>query len=162
MSKTLRWILGIVGVLAAVAILGSVIGGKPDVTPAGTTIENVTQTPNTSVSPAPAKETAKAVKMTLSQEQAFHKAEDYLRFMAFSRQQLIGQLEFDKFSRKDAVFAVDHVEVNWNDQAAKKAENYLQLSHYSKPGLVNQLIVGDHFTKAQATHGADEAYNSAG
>ena len=64
--------------------------------------------------------------MTKSQEQAVKSAESYLEFQAFSKAGLIRQLSSDAgegFSKADAVYAVNHIEVNWNEQAVKSAES---------------------------------------
>lgn len=101
--------------------------------------------------PAPAKET-----QTASQRQAVKKAKSYLEYSAFSRVGLVKQLEFEGFSSADAKYAVDHIEVDWNEQAAKKAKSYLEYSAFSRPSLIAQLEF-DGFTPAQAEYGADAA-----
>lgn len=93
--------------------------------------------------------------MTTSQKNAVRKAEQYLRTSAFSRDGLISQLEFEQFSTEDATFAVDHIEVDWNEQAAKKAKQYLDISAFSRDGLINQLEF-DKFTTEQATYGVEQ------
>lgn len=98
--------------------------------------------------------------MTKSQEQAIGSAESYLELTAFSRKGLIRQLSSSPvgFSKADATFAVDHIEVDWNEQAAKSAKSYLELTNFSRAGLIQQLssdAVG--FTKAQAVYGVNKA-----
>jgi hypothetical protein len=88
----------------------------------------------------------------ISQQNAVRKAEIYLSYAAFSRKGLIDQLEYDNFSTEDAIFAVDHVTVDWNEQAAKKAKIYLSYSAFSRGGLIDQLEY-DGFTPAQAAYG---------
>jgi Host cell surface-exposed lipoprotein len=88
----------------------------------------------------------------VSQQNAVSKAKDYLGYDAFSRQGLIKQLEYDKFSTDDATYAVDNITVDWNQQAAKKAKDYLGYDSFSHGGLVNQLEY-DGFTPAQAEYG---------
>src|SRR5690554_3334046 len=61
--------------------------------------------PEPEIEPAPAE--------TVSQRNAVRKAEEYLRFMAFSKQGLIEQLEFEGFSTEDATYAVDQIDVDW-------------------------------------------------
>jgi len=95
-----------------------------------------------------------APSLTVSQENAIGSAEDYLNFSAFSRSGLIEQLEFEGYSKKDATFAVDNVEVNWNEQAAKSAEQYLDFSNFSRSGLIEQLEF-EGFTSKQAIYGAE-------
>ena len=96
---------------------------------------------------------------TLSQQNALKSAEQYLQTSAFSEAGLIEQLSSEdgsKFPHADAVFAVEHLHVNWNEQAVKAAEEYLKTSSFSCPGLVEQLDSedGSKFTVAQAEYGA--------
>lgn len=95
--------------------------------------------------------------LTSAQENAIRKAKDYLRFTAFSREGLIDQLVFERFSRKVATFAVDHIRVSWRNQAYKKAQSYLDLTAFSLEGLIDQLEF-DGFTHSQAVYGARRAY----
>jgi hypothetical protein len=92
--------------------------------------------------------------LTMGQQQAVGKGEDYLGFTAFSRKGLIDQLVFDGFSQRDAEFAVDYIAPDWNEQAAKKAQDYLDMTSFSRQGLIDQLMF-DGFTKTQAEYGAD-------
>jgi hypothetical protein len=90
----------------------------------------------------------------VSQQQAVRKAEDYLDYTAFSRSGLINQLvEFEGFSTQDATFAVDSLNVDWNEQAVKKAKDYLDYTAFSRSGLINQLVEFEGFTPAQAAYG---------
>lgn len=92
--------------------------------------------------------------MTVSQENAVRSAQDYLDYSAFSRAGLIEQLEFEEFSTSDATFAVDYLEVNWNEQAAKAAADYLDYSAFSRQGLIDQLIY-EGYTQKQAEYGVN-------
>ena len=66
----------------------------------------------------------------------------------------------EDFSKADAIYAVDHVDVNWNEQAAKAAKSYLETGSFSRNGLIQQLSssYGDGFTHAQAVYGVNKAY----
>ncbi|OBI88651.1 hypothetical protein A9X01_14710 [Mycobacterium asiaticum] len=98
---------------------------------------------------------------TPAQDNAIAKAKSYLAYTGFSKQGLIKQLEYDKFSTADATFAVEQIEatggVDWNEQAVKKAKSYLSYSSFSKDGLINQLEY-DGFTPSEAEYGANVAY----
>lgn len=112
--------------------------------------------------PKPAPKAAPKPTMTRSQEEAIGAARDYLEFQAFSRYGLIHQLSSEYgsgFSKKDATFAVDHLDVNWNKQAAKAAEDYLEFQHFSRAGLIHQLEskFGSGFTHSQAVYGVNKA-----
>jgi hypothetical protein len=93
---------------------------------------------------------------TAGQENAIAKAEMYLDTQAFSRTGLIGQLEFEGFSTKDATFGVDQLKINWNEQAAAKAEQYLDTQPFSRDGLIGQLKF-EGFSPEQAAYGVKQA-----
>lgn len=94
-------------------------------------------------------------KMTKSQEQAVESAKNYLDFSSFSKKGLIRQLEFEKFSKEDATFAVSQLKVDWKKQAVKSAEDYLDTGTFSRGSLIDQLKF-DGFTTEQAEFAADE------
>lgn len=99
---------------------------------------------------------------TAGQRNAKRSAENYLSFAGFSRDGLIQQLSSDAgdgYSVEDATYAVDALNVDWNEQAYKAAKNYLSISGFSRDGLIEQLSspAGDKFTVEQATYGADKA-----
>jgi len=89
---------------------------------------------------------------SVTRQNAIESAESYLSFSAFSRSGLIDQLEFEGYSNSDATYAVDSLDVNWNEQAAKSAESYLELSSFSRSGLIDQLVF-EGFTRSQAEYG---------
>ncbi|GAB3267655.1 Ltp family lipoprotein [Arthrobacter pigmenti] len=98
---------------------------------------------------------AKAEAGTVSQQNALRAAENYLDFTAFSRTGLIDQLVFEEYSAEDATWAVDRVNVDWNEQAAKAAANYLDFTSFSRQGLIDQLIF-EGYTPAQAQYGVSQ------
>lgn len=154
--KKKHTVRNVVLTVLAVIVVGSIIGAV-----------NGTKTtdPNTSVvagpsSPKPndsGKTSADKPEVTKGQEQALRKAESYLDLSAFSKKGLADQLEYEGFSKADAEWAVDHVDVDWNEQAVKKALSYLEHSAFSESELADQLEY-EGFTAKQAKHGASEAY----
>jgi Host cell surface-exposed lipoprotein/Glucodextranase, domain B len=105
-----------------------------------------------------AKEIAEA---TPSQQNALQKARSYLESESFSEAGLIEQLSSEageKFPHADAVWAVEHLHVNWNEQALKKAKSYLESQSFSCEGLVQQLSseAGEKFTASQAEYAAHQ------
>ena len=92
-------------------------------------------------------------KLTTGQKNVLKASDNYLSFTAFSYTGLIKQLEFEKYSHEDAVFAADNCGADWNEQAAKSAKNYLDLSAFSKDSLIQQLEF-EGYTNAQAAYGA--------
>ncbi|MFC9352823.1 Ltp family lipoprotein [Arthrobacter sp. NPDC057013] len=93
---------------------------------------------------------------TVGQKNAQRAAESYLETSPFSRSGLIKQLEFEKFSKADATWAVDHIKVNWKEQAAKAAKSYLEMQGFSRGGLIQQLTF-EGYTAAEAEYGVTQA-----
>ena len=90
--------------------------------------------------------------LTIGQKNAIAQAESYLAFTAFSRSGLIEQLEFEGYDTADAEFAVDYIEVDWNEQAAKQAQSYIDMTSFSRQGLIDQLVF-EGYTPEQAEFG---------
>lgn len=88
----------------------------------------------------------------LGQNEALEQAESYLDHMAFSRQGLIEQLQYEGYTLEEAVYAVDHCGADWNEQAAQKAASYLEHSSFSRQGLIDQLMY-EGFTSSEAEYG---------
>lgn len=91
---------------------------------------------------------------TTGQKNALKSAKQYMNYSAFSYQGLIEQLEYEKYSHEDAVYAVNNCGADWNEQALKSAKSYLNYSAFSYSGLIGQLEYGK-FTSDQAKYGAD-------
>jgi hypothetical protein len=160
MSTGKKVVIGIGAAVLALIVLGS-IGGNSDKDSSsspgtGATTRPSAGAPTTAAPPPPA-----TPEFPPAQANAIAKAESYLDYTAFSREGLIKQLEFDKFSTADATFAVDHLEktgsVDWNEQAVKKAKSYLDYTSFSLSSLVTQLEF-EGFTPSQAQHGANAVY----
>ena len=99
---------------------------------------------------------------TAEQKNAIGAAQDYLSVSAFSRTGLIHQLSSaagDGYSKADASYAVDSLNIDYDKQAVKAAKDYLSVSHFSHQELIQQLesSSGDGYTHAQAVYGADHA-----
>lgn len=107
-----------------------------------------TPTPKPTATPKPSGD------MSVEQKNAIRAAEKYLDYTAFSREGLIGQLEYEQYSHDSAVFAVDHIEVDWNEQAVRAAIKYLDYTAFSYTGLIKQLEY-EKYTHEQAVYGAD-------
>lgn len=134
---------------------------KPE-TNSGSSNTGSSNNAGTSSSPKPANSTqssgstsnTSSASPTTSQKNALRSAKDYLEFSAFSREGLIAQLEFEKYSHADAVYAADNCGANWNEQAARSAKQYLDYSAFSRDGLIDQLIF-EKFTREQAIYGVN-------
>jgi hypothetical protein len=61
------------------------------------------------------------------------------------------------FNQADAIFAVNHITVDWNAEAVQSAKEYLSFQHFSRAGLIQQLSsrYGDGYTPAQAIYVAN-------
>jgi hypothetical protein len=97
---------------------------------------------------------------TVSQQQAITAAQNYLSDgSGFSEAGLIQQLTSsygNGFSQADAEFAVNHVQVDWNQQAATAANGYVSSGEgFSCSSLLQQLTspYGNQFTQPQAEFG---------
>ena len=98
---------------------------------------------------------------TTAQEQAIQSAQSYLEMSGFSRLGLLKQLTSkygEGFTKADAVYAVDHIKVDWNQQAVESAKSYLEQGGFSRAGLIQQLTspYGEQFTVKQATYAVNK------
>ena len=91
---------------------------------------------------------------TVSQQNAVAKAKSYVAMTGFSHDGLVGQLEYEGFSTKDATYGADNCGADWNAEALEKAKSYVDMSGFSHDGLVEQLEY-EKFTADQAAYGAD-------
>jgi len=107
-----------------------------------------TPTPKPTATPKPSGE------MSTEQTNAIRAAEKYLAYTAFSQEGLIGQLEFEKYTHESAVYAVEQIDVDWNEQAVRAAIKYLDYTAFSYTGLIKQLEF-EKYTHEQAVYGAD-------
>jgi hypothetical protein len=97
----------------------------------------------------------------VARQQAIESAQNYLDMGGFSRAGLIDQLTSsygEQFTYALAVFAVDHVQVNWNQQAVESAKSYMSMGGFSRASLIDQLTssYGEQFTYAQAVYAANK------
>lgn len=157
LTKTKVVAITAASILAAFVIACGSTPAKPDAKPSVAASAAVTSAPATppaaSAAAAPAAPATTAPSLTNGQKQAIGKAQDYLKFTAFSRKGLIKQLEYEGFATADATFAVDSLNADWNAQAVAKGKSYLDIQHFSRKGLIDQLKY-EGFTAEQAAHGA--------
>lgn len=102
-----------------------------------------------------AEEASKVPKETLSQQNAVRMANSYIDYDAFSKSGLVEQLKYEGFSNEDATYAVDKIQVDWQEQAVMMAENYLDYDSFSRSGLIEQLKY-EGFSGEQATNAVNE------
>lgn len=170
------WVVLGVGVISALASNGDETKGEESAaatTAAASSVAAAAPTDQVAVEAVPVTEaqpaasqavpsTTAELQLTPSQQNAIRSAQSYLDFMAFSRLGLIDQLSSeygDQYPVEDATFAVDSLNVDWNEQAIKAAKSYLDFQAFSCQGLIDQLSsdYGDQYTVEQATVGAQAA-----
>ncbi|MGO2892824.1 MAG: Ltp family lipoprotein [Enterococcus devriesei] len=95
---------------------------------------------------------------TREQKNALNNAKDYLDYTAFSKSGLYDQLIHEQYPSDAAQFAIDNIEVNWNDQALQKAKDYLDYTSFSDQGLYDQLI-HEGFTVEESQYAIDNLPN---
>ncbi len=91
---------------------------------------------------------------------ALKSAQNYLSMMPFSEKGLMRQLTSDAgdgYPEDAAQYAIDNIEVDYNEQALKAAENYQEMMPMSDQELLNQLTsdAGDQYTQEQAQYAID-------
>lgn len=107
---------------------------------------------STTTTPTNTAQTTEAV----GRRNALRKALNYLDFTAFSYTGLIKQLEYEGFTRDEAIYGADNSGADWNEQAYKKALNYLDFTAFSYTGLIKQLEY-EGFSRDEAVYGADNS-----
>lgn len=154
-------ILGVVGAIVLIIIITAVASSGKDNT-AGKSLGSAASSPAPS-SPAaatPSPAAPAAPQYSPEQQQAIEAAKQYLQTGGgFSRLGLIQQLDSSAgngFPRAIARFAVNHINVNWDQQAVEAAKGYMQEGGFSYSGMVQQLESpdGNDFTYSQAVYGA--------
>ena len=96
------------------------------------------------------------IRPTAGMNNALRSAKSYLSTMPFSYTGLIEQLQYEKYSYEEAVYAADNCGANWSEQAAKSAKQYLNLMPFSRDGLIEQLQY-EGYTYDEAVYGVDQA-----
>jgi hypothetical protein len=124
--------------------------------PTSGTRHSPTPTPESTPEPAPEPvlEPDSKPEATTGERNALRSALDYLNYKAFSYEGLVKQLEFEGYTKKEAVYAANNCGANWNEQAVKSAKSYLDYSSFSRDGLIKQLEF-EGYTHLQAVYGAE-------
>ncbi len=153
-QKNLKLALIICGVMFAIGLITAAASPKDTQTSIDTKKAPSEKTSVTTVEKKQVEQKPNVPAETVSQKNAVKKAKEYLSFTAFSRDGLVEQLVYEKFSNEDAVYGADKSGGDWMAQAAKKAKDYMSQSSFSRQGLIDQLIY-EKYTPEQASHGAD-------
>lgn len=93
-------------------------------------------------------------------ENALRSAENYVDIMPMSEKGLYKQLTSEAgegYPEDAAQYAIDNVEVDYNEQALKSAINYQEIMPMSDDALLQQLTsdAGDQYTTEQAQYAVD-------
>lgn len=91
---------------------------------------------------------------------ALKAAENYILSMPFSEKGLYDQLTAEygnKYPAEAAQYAIDNIEVDYNEQALRAAKNYQETMPMSDAELKDQLMseYGDKYTEEQAQYAID-------
>lgn len=113
---------------------------KPTVAPTKAPNTPAPATPVPTKAPStPIPTSAPAASETTSQRNAVKSAKSYIKYMAFSYEGLISQLEYEQYSHEDAVYGADNCGADWMEQAVKSAKSYINYMAFSYKGLIKQL-----------------------
>lgn len=92
--------------------------------------------------------------ISLGKLNALESAKSYIEYSGFSYNELIGQLEYEKYSSDEAKYGADNCGADWNEEALESAKSYIEYSAFSYSGLYDQLIY-EEYTEEQAQYGVD-------
>lgn len=149
-SKKLFIVIAVLMVLLFATIIATPTPDSDTTTDAGaTTSAEVTTTEAATTKPT-TEPTTEAI--SLEFKNALGDAKSYLRYTAFSKEGLKGQLEYEGYTAEACEYAVENCGADWNEQAAKKAQSYLDYSSFSRKGLYDQLEY-EGFTAEQIEYG---------
>ncbi|MGL5352789.1 MAG: Ltp family lipoprotein [Clostridium sp.] len=97
-------------------------------------------------------ESNKKAQKDLENSNCIRSAKKYIAYTAFSRSGLISQLEYEGYSNESAIYSVDSLSIDWNEQSAKMAKKYLDYTAFSRSGLYDQLA-HEGFSDEQIQYG---------
>ena len=91
----------------------------------------------------------------IGENMAISSAKEYLDTQGFSKQGLIEQLEFEGYTKEEAVYGANNCGADWNAQAIRSAKSYLETQGFSRQGLIEQLEF-EGYTKEEAVYGVNK------
>jgi hypothetical protein len=157
MKKLLKWIfIAFVGLVALGMIIEATKSPEQKAAEAAAHDQQITERAEAK------KEETVTESLTGPQKNAVRSAKQYLSMAGFSRDGLIQQLSSEAgegYKVVDATFAVDSLNIDWNQEAVKSAKQYLSMQGFSCKGLIQQLSssAGEKYTVNQASYGAQQA-----
>lgn len=101
---------------------------------------------------------------TKEQGNALEKAIDYAGWAHMSKKRLYEQLTSkygERFSADAAQYAIDHLNIDYNQSALEKAKSYQDDMHMSKQAIYEQLVseYGENFTPSEAQYAINHLPN---
>jgi len=151
---------GIILVIVLIGIAGAIGGGSNN----SESTKQATPTSSTESDDTPAQTEAKVVEEAVQKptvpteyQSALVKADSYANSMNMSKKGVYDQLTSqygEKFSKKAAQYAIDHVKADWNANALAKAKDYQDQMSMSPAAIHDQLTssYGEKFTSKQADY----------
>ena len=154
----MKWGAAALGVLIVLGIAASCGGDNENDTTPVTSSSVDAPAKESETAPAPAEE--KNDDVPREYKNALRSAETYTKMSGFSYDGLYEQLtsEYGEgYPPEAAQYALDNLDVDWNEQALKAAKNYQKVMPMSDDGLFEQLTssYGDGFTPEQAQYAID-------
>lgn len=138
------WVL----VIVLAAAIGGALGGN------GSSEKNSTAKSTESTKST---QSSKKASIPIEYQNALNKAKEYSDNMYMSKQGIYDQLVSkygEKFSKKAATYAINHLKADWNYNALQKAKSYQKEQDISRDSIKDQLTssYGEKFTEAQAEY----------
>lgn len=157
--RVMRWALTCAVVVLAAVIIRVASPAVPDINLSRENEKNTVDQVSESVEIEPTEdvettEPEETIQVSKEEENALRAAKIYLETMAFSREGLIKQLEYEQYSTTAATYAAEYCGADWDEQAEKAAKNYLDIMPFSRDELIEQLEY-EGFTHEQAVYGVE-------
>lgn len=92
---------------------------------------------------------------TLEEKNALATAQDYLQYSYSSKQRLIEKLEYEKFEDDAINYALNNLNINWNEQCYQNAKYYSEYSSPSKQKMIEHLQY-EKFTNEQINYALEK------
>ena len=150
-----------VGIIGSVLLVGActagVLGSSPDTntTPAPSETSQTSSATPTAEESTPTETPTEEVSYEF--EAALSSAQSYVDFGDFSKKELVNQLKFEDHDDKAIGYAIENVEVDYNEEAIESLESYMDMGGMSKSELRTQLEY-EGFTKDQVNKAIESKF----
>lgn len=156
--------LAVLSLIITTAVQGTIFSAvdeaSRDTTTSAPVTEEATPTPTSEPTPAPTPSTEETVveepveeetpesSVSYEFEAALQSAQSYVEMSGFSEKSLKTQLEFEEHPKDAIAYAMENVNVDYNQEAIETLESYKEMGGMSKSELKTQLEF-EGFTKSQ-------------